>query len=332
MYIYVYKLKGLEGVPNDRTAISAWLSRHSITAVKHGHRFVVNLSDLPAPVRLAYVEREIEAAGLFGGTYDEEAHTNFMKMTPAMRDGAERKAEIARFLLSVGKLLPWSQKIALARKTFGESGTSEPSIARILKAVKGVDPVNFAPALLADYTLQGAPKAAVSDEAWSFFMTTLRDAGTRFPLKQAWRDVRDLKAVKGWDWPSFETINRRWHGLTEAQRLHARHGHEATVRAARGASADVTLTLTEHEVNQAEVAMGEVEHLFIQAARVFELLHTGIVAGHLDPEGSGTLAVLDLAKRAMMSAAEHEGEAVSHLAQKLRKAKSYQHPKEEQAA
>ncbi len=160
MYIYVSKLKGLEGVPNDRTAISAWLSRHSITTVKHGHRFVVNLSDLPAPVRLAYVEREIEAAGLFGGTYDEEAHTNFMKMTPAMRDGAERKAEIARFLLSVGKLLPWSQKIALARKTFGESGTSEPSIARILKAVKGVDPVNFAPALLADYTLQGAPKTA----------------------------------------------------------------------------------------------------------------------------------------------------------------------------
>lgn len=231
MFIYVSKLKGLVGLPNDRTALSAWLTRHSIVTKKQGHRFLVSLSDLPDSVRLAYVEREIEAVGLDGGVYDEEAHTNLMKMTPAMRDGAERKAEIAPFLLSVGKLLPWSQKIALARKTFGENGTSEQSTARILRAIKGVDPINFAPALLADYRLEGAPKAAMSDKAWSFFMTTLRDAGPRFPLKQAWRDVRDLKAVKGWDWPSWPTINRRWLDLTEAQRLHARHGHEATVKA-----------------------------------------------------------------------------------------------------
>lgn len=104
------------------------------------------------------------------------------------------------------------------------------------------------------------------------------------------------------------------------------------IRAARNASADVTLTLTEQEANQAEIVTSEVEYLFTQAAHVFELLHTGLVSRHLDPEAPGVLAVLDLARRAMMSAAEHEGEAMTRLGEALRKAKSYQHPKEEKAA
>jgi hypothetical protein len=104
------------------------------------------------------------------------------------------------------------------------------------------------------------------------------------------------------------------------------------IRAARRASADVTLTLTEQEANQAEVVTSEVEHLFTQAAWTFDLLHTGLVSGHLDPEGPGFLAVLDLARRAMQSAAEHEGEAMTRLGDSLRKAKSYQHPREENAA
>ena len=104
------------------------------------------------------------------------------------------------------------------------------------------------------------------------------------------------------------------------------------IRAARSSSADVTLTLTEHEARRAEVVTSEIEHLFTQAAWVFDLLHTGLASRHLDPEGPGTLAVLELARRAMMSAAEQEGGAMTHLGSQLRKAKSYQHPNEEDAA
>jgi len=102
---------------------------------------------------------------------------------------------------------------------------------RISTAVEGVDPINFAPALVADYRLQGAPRTTVSDTAWSFFLTTLRDAGPQFPLKQAWLDVRDLKAVKRWDWPSWAAIFWRWDSLPEAQKLHARVGHGEAVKA-----------------------------------------------------------------------------------------------------
>ena len=71
------------------------------------------------------------------------------------------------------------------------------SLRRILRAVGGLDPVNFAPALLPGYARAGSPPAEISDEAWSFFMTTLRDAGPQFPLKQAWRDVRDVARKRG---------------------------------------------------------------------------------------------------------------------------------------
>ena len=161
-----------------------------------------------------------------------------------MRAEAERKAAIARLLVSAGVALTWPQKVTLARECFGDDGTSDKSLNRISTAVEGVDPINFAPALVADYRLQGAPRTTVSDTAWSFFLTTLRDAGPQFPLKQAWCDVRDLKVVKGWDWPCWSTIRRHWNSLPEAQKLHARYGHEETAkRLAQPAMRDKTSIL-----------------------------------------------------------------------------------------
>lgn len=100
---------------------------------------------------------------------------------------------------------------------------------RLLKAVAGVDPINFAPALLPRYksAREGAP---VSTEAWAFFMTTIRDAGPQFPLRQAWRDVRDLARERGWAWPSFPTVWRRWNALPVAAQLHARVGRDDAVK------------------------------------------------------------------------------------------------------
>lgn len=82
MSVTVRELLGIAGVPSDRTAAGAWLKRQGISTervkVKGGLAETVNLSDLPAPVRIAYVERQIEAAGLEPGTHDEAAHQRFM--------------------------------------------------------------------------------------------------------------------------------------------------------------------------------------------------------------------------------------------------------------
>ena len=62
-----------------------------------------------------------------------------------MRAKAERKAEIDRFLVTAGKALTWPQKVAMVAQNFRPEGASKPNLTRLLKAVEGVDPINFAP-------------------------------------------------------------------------------------------------------------------------------------------------------------------------------------------
>lgn len=244
MRVGIADLMGLGHLPTSKPATIAWLRRHRVDMTEDGNRFTVCLSDLPAEVQRAYTEREIEASGLPMGSYDDEAHGRFAELPAPMRALAERKAEIARLLLATGKALSWSQKVSLVKARFGSQGVSQPTLCRLLMAVKGVDPINFAPALVAGYSLEGAPLAPISGDAWSMFMTVIRDAGEHFPLKSAWRDVRDVAPAMGWDWPSWPTVYRRWQSLPLAQQLHARLGHsEAVKRLAQPAMRDKTAIL-----------------------------------------------------------------------------------------
>ena len=143
----VRALMGLGEIPTCRKNAGNWLRRRGITLQfvpsKGGPAEAVALSDLPAPVRLACVQREIAAAGLAAGTYDDAAHERLAGASAGMRAEAERKAGIARLLVTAGKAMTWPQKAALVRARFGADGTPEPSLMRIAKAVEGVDPINF---------------------------------------------------------------------------------------------------------------------------------------------------------------------------------------------
>ena len=235
MRVPVRALFGFAGIPSDRTSASRWLTARGIPISimnSDGRRpEAVDLSDLPDEVRRAVIDHYIAASGLPAGEYDDDAHDTLAAATPAMRDEAVRKASIARVLVTMGKALPWSKRVEIVQSRFGSKGASKLSLIRLLKEVEGVDPINFAPALLADYCRNGAPVAEISDAAWSYFMTTIRDAGEQFPIIQAWRDVRDVAKRQGWTWPKYVTIWRRWTALPDAQRLEARHGREAAVKA-----------------------------------------------------------------------------------------------------
>lgn len=234
MMLQISDIVCLPGVPATNRGVRYWLKARKIPVNIERNRFWFRLSDLPEDVRSAYELRQIEAAGLDGGEFDAGAHDLFAAATPHMRKVALHKAEIARFLLKAGvrKGRGVTRAVeAQAQATFGKDLTNRQALRRISLAVEGVDPVNFAPALLHDYARTGSPAAEISEEAWSYFMTTLRDAGPEFPLVQAWRDVRDLAAHRGWNWPPYVTVWRRWDTLPEAQKLHARHGREAAVKA-----------------------------------------------------------------------------------------------------
>lgn len=248
MLVSVKQLCGIGGVPSHRDAGGKWLRRHGVSVSqvsgRGGIRDAVDLADLPAQVRHAYLAKCAGEMNLDMGRYDDAAHETFLSAPVTMRAEAERKAAIACVLVALGGTMPWKAKAKTVRERFGDKGTSTQSLKRISKAVEGIDPINFAPALVANFKPNNANPSDVTDKAWSMFMTTIRDAAPTFPLRQAWRDVHDVAQLEGWSWPSFSTIWRRWSALPEAQRLAAQHGEGfAAKRLAQPALRDKTTIL-----------------------------------------------------------------------------------------
>ena len=220
--ISVRSIVGLSAVPSTNRGVRDWLKRNGVPLTKDGNRFLFRPDDIPIEVRRALELRQIEAAGLPAGDYDDAAHERFADATPAMQAAALRKAEIARFLVaggaSEGRGLTCTL-IEQSRAKFGAEGTDKMTLRRILRTVAGVAPVNFAPALLPSHSRMGKPPAEFSAEAWAYFLTTIRDGGPQFPLVQAWRDVRDVARKRGWAWPKYITVWRRWDALGVPSRL-----------------------------------------------------------------------------------------------------------------
>ena len=232
MILHVANLVGIEGLPSSPFGIRKWLVRKAVPITGEGKRFTFHLSDLPAPVRRAVLEREAERAGLEPGVYDEEAHEELMGATPGMRAKAERLAEIALFVLARRNAwLSRAEVFAAARAQFGADCTSDASLDRLSRRVDGVDPVNFAPALLDGYSRAGAPKTTISHEAWAVFEGGLKAAFKTHRIIALYNDVAALAKVNGWAWPSYPTIQRRLKALPLAERIALREGRDAAHKA-----------------------------------------------------------------------------------------------------
>lgn len=252
--VRVLDIAGLANVPIHRTSAKKWLDARGVRTqrdLSDGRRTEqVSLSDLPEDVRLAWWERELDRLHLEPGARDDAAHTAFMAQPAKARARAERKAAIASMLSALRvQGLKEGERFALVRKRFEDKGTSTASLKRLSKAVEGVDPINYAPALLDDYKVT-AKRAEVSDDAWRFFMTMIRDAAPDWPLKEAWRRVRGAGRETGWAVPSYPTFYRRWAELDEAQRLEARLGKaDAVKRLSLPAMRDKTSLMALEEVS-----------------------------------------------------------------------------------
>ena len=186
VFVTARALLGAGSIPSSKPACLAWLKRLGVQAKLSGNTHLFALSDLPAPERLAYIERSIAAQGLPLGRYDDAAHEAFMQAPASMRERAERNAAMVQLLVSLGQRVGWPDRLSLLQRKFGVNCPSKGTLKRYLRAIKGIDPINYAPALLAGYKGKVAT-AEISDKAWQFFVTTIRDAAPEFPLIQAWR-------------------------------------------------------------------------------------------------------------------------------------------------
>lgn len=231
MLVPVREILGLGGVPKDRTAATRWLQKvgcELITIEGDARRpQAVSLAALPPDVRRALHERAIEYEGLEQGERDEAAHRRFEASPPKMRAKAERLAQIAYFLIKC-ELLGWTKNRAFeaVRARFGDEGNSTESLYRILKDVRGVDPINFAPALLDKYTCLGRPPAANWDEAWQYALAKIAKSGEEWPLAAAYDRLVAIKDQMGWKLPSQSVFYKRWRDLPTSVRLTAQYGAE----------------------------------------------------------------------------------------------------------
>ncbi|WP_288960518.1 transposase domain-containing protein [uncultured Sulfitobacter sp.] len=248
MLVPVRNLLGVGRIPSHRSSATSWFEKRGIKLVKQkgrgGEKNAICISDLPDEERQAYWSRELNDLELDQGIRDDEAHAHFSQATAKARARAERKATIAEILTTLKENgVSSTDRFSVVKKKFGSRGTSRASLTRIEAAINDVDPINFAPALLDSYKPTKKP-ASLSEDAWRFFLTMIRDAAPEWPLREAYRRVRDAAPAMGWTVPSETTFYRRWYELDEAQRLHARFGGaEATKRLTIPAQRDKTSIL-----------------------------------------------------------------------------------------
>lgn len=227
MKLSVSDIVGIPGVPSTNRGVRDWLKRNGVPLSEDGNRFIFELSDLPTEVRRAWVERDIEASGLALGMYDDEAHADLLAAHEGMRVEAERKAAVARFIVARRQAgVTWPLVQAAVWDRFGKAGNSAASLLRYAAQVEGVDPVNFAPALLAQYC-GGAPKADITPEAWTLFEGSLKGAFKTHRVIAVYNDVVKIAGQKGWNWPSYSTVMRRFDALPMAEQIAIREGRGA---------------------------------------------------------------------------------------------------------
>lgn len=217
-------------IPSTRKGAIQWFRREGIPLVETKAGFAVEISLLGDAERIAFLERQADDLSLELGSYDETAHEQYMQATASRRERAEKKAEIARYLVSLGDDLVWREREALVQERFGKKGNSDQRLKALLKRVEGIDPINFAPALLDSYDKGHRPRSVITPEAWRFFMTTITKAAPDFPLAQAHRDTRDAGKKKGWTVPSYPTFHRRWSDLPFVEQQLARYGRDETLK------------------------------------------------------------------------------------------------------
>lgn len=226
----VQDLVGLIGLPQTPFGVRKWLVRHNVCLTKTGKSFTFPLSALPEDVRRAYTVRAAEGHDLAPGIYDEAAHAVLNGATPHLRQEAERKAEVARFILAGRKAgLGRSAIHRAVWERFGTEGNSAKSLDRWEAQVQGVDPVNFAPALLDGYK-GGAPRADMSEEAWRLFLGGVKAAFQTHRFTALYRDVEAMAAREGWLWPSYSTVMRRYQALPMVEQVALRFGREEAQR------------------------------------------------------------------------------------------------------
>ena len=172
--IPVKELCGVGSIPSHRSSATKWLHRQRVSIqeirTQGGVAHFVCVQDLPLSVQDAWRALQGEMKSLNLGSYSDELHRNFDKLTASAQNKARRKEEIGKFIARLDDFLTWPEKTAMVQAQFGKAGNGERSLRRMMADLEGVDPINWAPALAPKHKGRTA-KAETSEEAWRWFLS-----------------------------------------------------------------------------------------------------------------------------------------------------------------
>lgn len=233
--IPVRNLLGIGSIPFDRSSASKWLVRKQVPTCmrsgRGGDTEYVHLHDLPEQVQRAYLERVAEDAGLDTGTYDDAAHIELLKRPFKAQSKAHESALKLMFITKRERVgLTWDQIEEAGKAEFKDFPTRN-TWKSWKRKTKGVDPANWAPALVPDWKGSGTGHA-VSEEAMERLVELMMLTGKNgrgYTLKGAYLEVKSEAKEKGWNWPALHTVRRRWNAMDPITRIVATKGEERAV-------------------------------------------------------------------------------------------------------
>lgn len=190
--------------------------------VNGGMASAVEWKDLPEDTQVAYVQR---ANGIAANeSADADLWHEFALKSKAVQEDAKS---------ALNALISFEEKVSDGRSNKGaieevceETGFSPAYLYKIRAKVRDVPRANWLPVLAANYK-GGGRKADMSEEAWTFFVSFLKESSARMPLTKAYRKTVEAAGVFGWEWPSYGTVRNRWEELPAGVKALIKSGEKA---------------------------------------------------------------------------------------------------------
>lgn len=206
-----------------RSALSSSVIPTDTIIKNGGEALAVRLTDLPADTQTAYVQRTHGVTP--EDTPDAALWSAFIAKSATVRATAERALAA---LLAFEKKREAGQSIERAtRETCAETGLSRPTLQRMRAKTRDVPRADWLPVLAWNYNETGRPETEISEDAWTYFLSFLKESSGRMPLATAHRKTADAAKHFGWDWLSYVAIRNRWEKLPAGEKALIKSGAKA---------------------------------------------------------------------------------------------------------
>ncbi|MDN7351349.1 transposase domain-containing protein [Acetobacter senegalensis] len=106
-------------------------------------------------------------------------------------------------------------------------GMGRATVERMRAKVRDASRANWLPLLAGNYDKCGRPRIEMSEEAWIYCLSTLKEGGKRYPLKAAYRVTESAATVCNWAWPSYAVVRKRWEELPAGEKALIKSGPQA---------------------------------------------------------------------------------------------------------